>query len=69
MFFCEYSVNFKNIYFEKRRKATATTVNNCSWMSLTLKLNIVNFNLVETMQFWFYRSKQEILSQLNWRTW
>ena len=69
MFFCEYSVNFKNIYFEKRQTAAATTVNNSSWMSLTLKLNIVNFNLVETMQFWFYRSKQEILSQLNWPTW
>ena len=68
MFSSEYYENFKNTYFEKHLRTTATTtVNECSWMSLTFKSNIINFNLVETMQY--YLSKQEIFSQLTRRTW
>ena len=68
MFYWEFCENFKSTYMEKQLRTTATTtVNDCYWVSLTFKQNIVNFNLVETMQF--YLSKEEILSQFTRRTW
>ena len=54
MFSCEYSGNFKNIYFEKHLRTAATThLNDYSWMFYALKEGNFNFsfNLLETKQF------------------
>ena len=69
MFSCEYSENFKNIYFEKRRTGLLLQLWTTALECLLRWNKTVNFNLVETMQFQFYLSKQVILNQLNWRTW